>query len=333
MQPDESGHGSLPEIKPPEPSDPLSRIKILRPVIRFLDGLFEHNGFEAASSIAFWFFLSLIPLLVFVGFVMGRLVRIKGVDMFVDPVIQLVPGMAEDLIRKELERMGQASEVPLAPLSVAGFLWTASSGLHNLMDIFEIAVKVPRRSWWKQRLIALGWVMGGLVALVIAAWVLLTIDSRFKPSDAPTSQVAQVNPTPEADEPPAAEAPPEEEKKVEKPSLKQRIVHAVKKRAKRGLFIGGLMGVFLCLLAGFYRYAVEHPVGVKRRAWPGAFAALALFLLVSWGFGAYVVSLADYALYYGSLAAVAILLVWLYLVSLSLVVGAEVNAQLEGVRD
>jgi membrane protein len=44
-------------------------------------------------------------------------------------------------------------------------------------------------------------------------------------------------------------------------------------------------------------------------------------------------SLGNYALYYGSLAAVAVLLIWLYLSSLALVFGAEVNAQLEGVRD
>jgi membrane protein len=49
-------------------------------------------------------------------------------------------------------------------------------------------------------------------------------------------------------------------------------------------------------------------------------------------FGLYAVSVSTYAVYYGSLAAVAVLLVWLYLTSLSLVVGAEVNVQLEGVR-
>jgi membrane protein len=55
------------------------------------------------------------------------------------------------------------------------------------------------------------------------------------------------------------------------------------------------------------------------------------WLIVSWAFGAYAVSVSAYALYYGSLAAVAVLLVWLYLTSLSLVLGAEVNADLERV--
>jgi membrane protein len=88
----------------------------------------------------------------------------------------------------------------------------------------------------------------------------------------------------------------------------------------------------LVLLGGFYRFSVEHPPGVARRVWPGAGAAVASWLAVSWAFGEYVTSMADYALYYGSLAAVATLLIWLYLTSLALVLGMEVNAELEGLR-
>ena len=44
-------------------------------------------------------------------------------------------------------------------------------------------------------------------------------------------------------------------------------------------------------------------------------------------------TIGHYAVYYGSLATVAVILLWLYLTSLALVVGAEVNAQLEGVRE
>ena len=77
----------------------------------------------------------------------------------------------------------------------------------------------------------------------------------------------------------------------------------------------------------------EHPPGVVRRAWPGAIVALTAWLVVSWGFGVYVTSLGRYALFYGSLATVAVLLVWFYLTSWALLIGAELNAQLEGLRD
>ncbi len=85
-------------------------------------------------------------------------------------------------------------------------------------------------------------------------------------------------------------------------------------------------------LAIFYRTAVRHPPGVHRKVWTGTFVALLLWALVSWAFGTYVSTIAHYAVFYGSLATVAVILLWLYLTSLALVVGAEVNANLEGMR-
>jgi membrane protein len=61
--------------------------------------------------------------------------------------------------------------------------------------------------------------------------------------------------------------------------------------------------------------------------------AVGLWILISWGFGLYVRTLTDYAVFYGSLAAVAVLIVWLWLVCLAILVGAELNAQLAGLRD
>src|SRR5262249_18503203 len=97
--------------------------------------------------------------------------------------------------------------------------------------------------------------------------------------------------------------------------------------------LAALCVIGLCGLALFYRFAVEHPAGVRRRAWPGAIVAFAAWVMVSWGFGAYVSSLGKYTLFYGSVAAVAVLLVWFYLTSWSLLLGVEINAQLEGLRD
>jgi membrane protein len=102
---------------------------------------------------------------------------------------------------------------------------------------------------------------------------------------------------------------------------------------ERFVFVVAFLVLGMIGLAGFYRFAVERPPRVRRRAWPGAFVAMSAFLFVSWGFGAYVSSLGSYALFYGGLAAVAVLLFWFYLSSLALLLGAELNAQLEGVRD
>lgn len=91
---------------------------------------------------------------------------------------------------------------------------------------------------------------------------------------------------------------------------------------------GALVG-----LCAFYRFAVSHARTIRRRVLPGAAAAVASWIIVSWGFSLYLRTLASYTVYYGSLAAVAVLLVWLWLVSLAILVGAELNSQLEGLRD
>jgi membrane protein len=87
------------------------------------------------------------------------------------------------------------------------------------------------------------------------------------------------------------------------------------------------------LVAAFYRLTIWRPKAVKRRVWPGAIVTVALWAIVSTIFSYYVGTLAQYATLYGNLASVAVLLFWLWLISLSVLVGGEVNAQLEGVRD
>jgi membrane protein len=260
-----------------------------------------HRAFEAAAAIAFWFFLSLVPLLVLAGFLVGQVARTRGVDALVEPLLEVAPETAEGIVRKEVERLADGGTT-LAPFGVAGYLWTASSGLHNLMDVFETTGNARRRPWWKKRGIALAWVLLGLATTCALALLLVKIDATLHGH------------------------------------LRHSAAHfaALKRRgnpphtpAEQGIAAALMLVVGMVLLGGFYRFAVEHPQRIRRSVWPGTFTAVGCWLVVSWVFGAYVVSIADYALYYGGLAAVAILLVWLYLTSLSLVVGAEVNAQLE----
>ena len=86
-------------------------------------------------------------------------------------------------------------------------------------------------------------------------------------------------------------------------------------------------------LTTFFRIAVRRPKTTRRRLFPGAFVTVALWTVLSLVFSLYVTRLARYVTLYGSLATVAILLFWLWLLSLALLVGGEVNAQLEGIRD
>lgn len=312
---------------------PLKDHRLVRASYRFIEALKAHNAFESAAAIAFWFFLSFLPLLVLLGFLVGLVARTEGVDALLTPILDVVPGTAEDIVRRELERMA-GSTASVAPLGVVGFLWTASSGLHNLMDVFESAAGVVRRPWWKQRAIALGWVLAGLATACLLAWLLVRVDAALHANDPPGTAVsATVTPAASTAPSPTVSSHPVTTPSRVRGALKHRLDKAIHTPTEQLIGMGLMLVLGVSLLAGFYRFAVEHPAGVRRRVWPGTFTAIGCWLLVSWGFGLYVASMASYALYYGSLAAVAVMLIWLYLTSLSLVVGAAVNAQLEGVYE
>ncbi len=65
-----------------------------------------------------------------------------------------------------------------------------------------------------------------------------------------------------------------------------------------------------------------------RRTLPGAAIATGLWFLTTLGFGWYVTRFANYSQVYGSLGAGIALLVWLYIIALSVLIGAEFNAQI-----
>jgi membrane protein len=88
------------------------------------------------------------------------------------------------------------------------------------------------------------------------------------------------------------------------------------------------------LLMAFFRIAVRgSPLYARRRVLPGVLVTILLWAIVSALFSFYVTTLSRYATLYGGLAAVAIFLFWLWLLAMALLVGGEVNAQLDGVRD
>jgi membrane protein len=269
-----------------------------------------------------------------VGFALGLVVRQRGVDAILGPALETAPDVAEAIARRELERLAGASAAPIAPLSILGFMWLAATGTHGLMDVFESAVAAPPRPWWKQRVMALAWVAGGLVVVAALGWAMIKADVVLRhythaspptaASAAPSSSVAAAPALP-AHAPPAATA--------TKTHSHRHLLPPLLSEAWERLGALALLSFFAVAgLAGFYRFAVEHPPGVRRRVWSGALVAFATWLFVSWGFGVYVSTLASYTLYYGGLAAVAVLIVWLYLTSWALLLGVEVNAQLEGLR-
>ena len=91
------------------------------------------------------------------------------------------------------------------------------------------------------------------------------------------------------------------------------------------ILIAALLGAFAAMF--YFGPDVEH------RRWryitPGAVVAVVLWLLASGAFAVYVALLGSYNKAWGSLAAVIILLTWLWISALSFLFGAEINAEVE----
>lgn len=332
--------------------------RIMRGMHRLGHGLVLHNVLLAAPAMAFHFFLSLLPLLVFVGYIVGLIARRRGVDAVLSPLLANLPGTAESLVKKEVERLAGGGGATLGPVAAATFLWIASGGTHGLMSAIETVVGAPKRSWLKKRAFSVVWVAASLAAVAGASYALVKWDSVVHPqlrsgAEAFGRAAPELVPS-SASEPPngspsvtpsrgsssrrGASASPSTTSEADTAGRittapKRRRSHIVRSGGERALALALSLLFGTAVLATFYRFAVSHSRRVKRRVLPGAVLAVVLWLLVSWIFGVYVSTLAEYAVFYGSVAAVAVLLVWLWLTSLAILIGAEMNSQLEGLRD
>lgn len=89
-----------------------------------------------------------------------------------------------------------------------------------------------------------------------------------------------------------------------------------------------LIGVGLTGLWLVYRFAPNHAVPRSRWASPGALVALILWAAASWGFSFYLGNFGNYNQIYGSIGAVIVLLMWLFISAYAVLIGAALNAEI-----
>src|SRR5580704_1697816 len=165
------------------PGTPL-RMRLGRFLVRIGRGMWVHGALDAAASMAFNFFLSLIPLMVLVRFILGHLVRTNGVEACMRPLLDTLPASAAEIVGDELQRLAGARGGTIAPLSVVTFFWLASSGVNHMMSMFEKVVNATPRRWWKQRAIALACVVGGIGMVSVTSWAIFEADAAIHREEA-----------------------------------------------------------------------------------------------------------------------------------------------------
>lgn len=258
--------------------------------------LVEHHGAQLASAMAFDLFLSLIPLFALAGWVLSLVLRDAPSTMaHLSAWLDLAPSDVYAVAQQHAERF---SGTTLAPLAVVGALWLGSGAFNTVMTAFERTSASQPRSWWQRRALAVGCVFGTLASICLGGWITVRLAGGpgFLLSNLPHPQELDA------------------------------LLAGFDIPKTAGIVVSTT--IIALLIAGFFRVGLQRPVP-RRRIWPGTLVTIFITGASSYALGLYARTLARYAFYYGSLAAVAILLAWLWLCSFGLLLGAEVNVHLE----
>ncbi|HWH71211.1 MAG TPA: YihY/virulence factor BrkB family protein [Candidatus Sulfotelmatobacter sp.] len=252
---------------------------------------------DQAAMLAFYFILAVFPLLLFLVAVLGLMLQSdQAVHQAIrEYLTRIAPGSASGLIDTTLQQIRQGSTGEALSIGLLFSLWVASSGMVAIMEALNIAYEAKEsRPWWRQRLVALGLTLG-LILFLAAALILLGYGDRLAEWAAGR--------------------------------LGNRSGWAVTGwRILKWLVVVGL------LLMGFNLLYFFAP-NVKHRQWhwlmPGTVLGVGLWLLVSYGFKVYLTFFNTYNVTYGSIAAVIVLLLWFYLTAIAILMGGELNSEIE----
>src|SRR5215210_3327775 len=255
-----------------------------------------------AAGVAFYWFLAIFPLLFAAIGLLDVVNASPGTTKAVnDAIRRALPGDAATILTNSVtEAQTRASTGGLTALliGVALALWSASSGMAATQVGLDVAYDVASdRTFVKKRLIGFALLLSALVLGGVGVTLLIFGEpvSRFVSDHLPLGDSAA--------------------------------------------WLWTLARWGITLLAVTLLFAVFYWIGPNRQPpnwkWlsPGGLLATALWLLASLGFSLYVSGFGgSYAETYGALAGVVVLILWLYLSALAVLVGAELNGELERQR-
>lgn len=252
--------------------------------------------FGDAAKLAYYFLLALFPLLIFltsaIGLVIGSGTGLR--HALFNYLARVMPSSAFQLIDSTIWEVSNASGAGKLSFGLLAALWAASNGMGAMTQALNTAYDVKEtRSWWKQRAVAVGLTIGLSVLIIGAVGVVLG-----------GSKIAE---------------------------------HLAVIYGFGGLFVTTwkilqwpIALAFMLLAFGLiYFFAPD----VRDQDWkwitPGSTIGVTLWLLVSFAFKGYLHFFDSYSKTYGSLGAVIVLMLWLYLTGLAVLVGGEINAEIE----
>jgi membrane protein len=244
-----------------------------------------------AAALAYYFFFALFPFLIFLLSVVTLTPMAKGLeDWLLGRAAGLVPGQVFEILQTTIQSLLAQPRGGLLSLGAVLALWSSAAAVASVMDALNVAYRVPeRRPWWKIRLKAIGLTVA-LSFFMILAFVLAVGTAPL------AAWVATI--------------------------------------------LGPLGGVGILVVNWSVMLATDTFVVATiydqcpdvdlpwRWFSPGSVVFTFGFFTTTLAFSFYVAKFGSYDKTYGSLGAVIVLLLWMYLLALLLLLGGEVDGVL-----
>ena len=246
-----------------------------------------------AAQQAYYFFFALFPLLLaLVSF--ASFFPLSGLtDELFSLLGGVMPSQVIDMITTQLNKLSNQNAGGLLTVAFLITIWSSSGALVSMCSTLNAAYDITEgRPWWKVRLIAIGLTIGLAIFILISMTLI-----------------------------------------VAGPSIAEGIA------AKAGLGVAfewtwkivqwPVVLVFVATAIALVYYFA--PDAEQEWVWitPGSVLATLLWLAVSLGFKLYIANFGSYTETYGIIGGVMMLLLWFYLSGIAILIGAELNAEIE----
>lgn len=245
-----------------------------------------------ASALAYRALFSLFPFLLFLMALLGFLQLPEFFDWLREQAALVLPPVALDQVNPVIDQL-QEKKSGLMSVGILVALWTASVGVRALMNAMNKAYGVEEgRPTWKLTLLSLFYTIGIAIMLLTVAGLMVL-------------------------------GPQVMEWLAEQVGLREIVVVLWS-------WLRWPAAIFLMMLVVALLYYVTPDVEQDFRfITPGSVLAVIVWIAASVGFGLYVQNFGNYDATYGGIGAIIVLLLYFYISSAVLLLGAELNAVIE----
>lgn len=263
---------------------------MLKDLKKLVSRVIDDDITALAAQVTYYLLLSFFPFLLLLLTILGYS-DLQSKDVLVY-LRQVMPKSAFDLIYTTVIDVVDSRNGNLLSLSIIGIIWSGSSGFRAIIKGLNKAYdEKETRPYWKTLAISVLF-MVGLAALIVAAVALVVFGQMIGGIIVDRLHVSSSF------------------------KLNWDIIRYL-------VTLGGMVFIFA---------ALYHFTPCRRLTWkevfPGATFSTLGWLISSMGFAYYVNNFNNYSSVYGGIGAVIVLMVWLYLTSIIILLGGEINALL-----